>query len=201
VAGNLDAASGVSTTVAAETSQERQLVERARGGDVRAYEDLVRLHQQLAFRTACVLAGSPADAEEAVQDAFVSAWGALGRFRAGAPFRPWLLAIVANEARDRSRASGRRRAWTERAVSAERSLGATSASSAEVALLAHEQRATLLQALERLPTGDRAVIELRYLLDLSETEMAAVLRCRPGTVKSRLSRALERLRSEIGESL
>lgn len=201
MAGNLDAASGVSVTVAAETSHERQLVARARGGDVRAYEDLVRLHQQLAFRTACVLAGSPADAEEAVQDAFVSAWGALGRFRAGAPFRPWLLAIVANEARDRSRASRRRRGWTERAVSAERSLGATSASSAEVALLAHEQRATLLQALERLPTGDRAVIELRYLLDLSETEMAAVLRCRPGTVKSRLSRALERLRSEIGESL
>src|SRR3954468_23335352 len=81
---------------------------RAREGDTAAYERLVERHAQVAFRTACVLCRSAADAEEAAQDAFVKAHRALGRFRPGAPWRPWLLAIVANEARNRSRAAGRR---------------------------------------------------------------------------------------------
>src|SRR3954468_5536522 len=85
---------------------EAALVERARRGDSAAYEALVRAHQDIAFRTACVLAGSAADAEEAAQEAFVKAWRALPRFRAGAPFRPWLLAIVGNEARNRRRSAG-----------------------------------------------------------------------------------------------
>ena len=164
---------------------------------MRAYEDLVRLHQNIAFRTACVLTGSPADAEEAVQDAFVKAWGALGRFRPDAPFRPWLLAIVANEAHTRTRAAGRRRAWTERAAAEYQATGVETEPAAEIAVLAHEQRATLVRALDRLPDRDRNAIELRYLLDLSEAEMAAVLGCRRGTVKSRLSRALERLRADL----
>src|SRR3954462_12763730 len=81
---------------------------RARDGDTAAYELLVAPHTQVAFRVACVLAGSRADAEEATQDAFVKAHRALGRFRPGAPWRPWLLRIVANGARNRRRASGRR---------------------------------------------------------------------------------------------
>jgi hypothetical protein len=72
-------------------SSEAALVERARRGDSAAYEALVRAHQDIAFRTACLMAGSSADAEEAAQEAFVKAWRALPRFRAGAPFRPWLL--------------------------------------------------------------------------------------------------------------
>ena len=68
----------------------------------------MRRHQNIAFRTAWLIAGSAAEAEEAVQDAFVKAYRALGRFRRGAPLRPWLLTIVANEARNRARASGRR---------------------------------------------------------------------------------------------
>ena len=62
------------------------------------------MYQGIAFRTAYLLAGSAADAEEAAQDGFVKAYRALGRFRIGAPFRPWLLKIVANEARNRRRA-------------------------------------------------------------------------------------------------
>ena len=80
---------------------------KARGGDARAYEALVRRYQDLAFRTAFVIAGGSADAEDAAQEGFVKAWYALPRFRAGSPLRPWLLAIVANEARNRRR-SGRR---------------------------------------------------------------------------------------------
>ena len=76
--------------------------------DLESYDQLVREHQGIAFRTAYVITGSAADAEEVVQDAFVKAYRARGRFRSGSPFRPWLLAIVANEARNRRRATGRR---------------------------------------------------------------------------------------------
>ncbi|HET9289076.1 MAG TPA: sigma-70 family RNA polymerase sigma factor, partial [Gaiella sp.] len=87
---------------------ETTLVMRAKRGDVDAYEELVRMHQELAFRVALVAAGDRGDAEEAVQDGFVKAHRALGRFREGSPFRPWLLRIVANEARNRRRSAGRR---------------------------------------------------------------------------------------------
>jgi len=91
-------------------------VARARRGDAVAYEALVRAHQDIAFRTACLFAGSAADAEEAAQEAFIKAWRALPRFRPDAPFRPWLLAIVANEARNRRRAAGRRAGLALRAA-------------------------------------------------------------------------------------
>ena len=81
---------------------------RAKRGELDAYEEIVRMHQTIAFRTAWMITRSEADAEEAAQDAFVKAHAALGRFREGAPFRPWLLAIVANEARNRLRSGGRR---------------------------------------------------------------------------------------------
>jgi RNA polymerase sigma factor (sigma-70 family) len=174
---------------------EAALVDRARRGDPAAYEALVRAYQDIAFRTACLFAGSAADAEEAAQEAFVKAWRALPRFRAGAPFRPWLLAIVANEARNRRRAAGRRAALAVRTAN-ERASG-DAAPSPEAALLAGGRRHELLAALARLDERDRTVIACRYLLDLSERETAEVLRCRRGTVKSRLSRALGRMRVEL----
>ena len=84
---------------------ETELVERARRGDAAAYESLLRMHEHIAFRTAYAIVGSAADAEECAQDAFVKAYHALGRFRREAPFRPWLLRIVANEARNRRRSA------------------------------------------------------------------------------------------------
>jgi len=174
---------------------EAALVERARRGDAAAYEALVRAHQDIAFRTACLFAGSAADAEEAAQEAFVKAWRALPRFRSGAPFRPWLLAIVGNEARNRRRAAGRRAAVALRAAH-ERPSG-DAAPSPEAALLAGGERRALLAALSALDERDRAVIACRFLLDLSERETAKALGCRPGTVKSRLSRALGRMRGEL----
>jgi RNA polymerase sigma factor (sigma-70 family) len=177
---------------------EEELVERARRGDEAAYEELVRMYQGIAFRTAYLLAGSAADAEEAAQDGFVKAYRALGRFRTGAPFRPWLLKIVANEARNRRRASGRREQLALRAAAGAASGDA--APSPEAALLSAERRHQLLAALNRLPERDRLVLASRYLLDLSEEEAAAALGCRRGTVKSRLARALERLRDDLGET-
>jgi RNA polymerase sigma factor (sigma-70 family) len=177
--------------------QEAELVARARRGDLDAYEEIVRLHQTTAFRTAWVITRSAADAEEAAQDGFVKALAALGRFRDGSPFRPWLLAIVANEARNRVRGSGRRARLAQRVAEERRPDDAVP--SPEAALLDSEQRDELLAAIERLPQPAREAIACRYLLDLSEAETAAALGCPRGTVKSRLSRALDRLRLELGE--
>jgi RNA polymerase sigma-70 factor (ECF subfamily) len=173
---------------------ESELVLRSQRGDEDAYEELVRMHQGIAFRTAYVFTGVAEDAQEAAQDAFVKVYRALGRFRAGAPFRPWLLKIVANEARNRRRAAGRREGLAVRAASA----GAEDAApSPESALLSAERRQELMAALNRLRSEDREVIACRYFLDLSEEDTAAALGWKHGTVKSRLSRALERLRAEV----
>jgi RNA polymerase sigma factor (sigma-70 family) len=172
------------------------LVARARKGDTRAYGALVEEHQTLAFRTAYLLTGSAADAEDAVQDAFVKAYKALGRFRRGAPFRPWLLTIVANEARNRRRSAGRRERLALRA--AEDPLSGGAVPSPETVVLAAEQRETLLAAVEDLREEDRLVLSCRYFLELSEEETASVLGWRRGTVKSRTSRALDRLRERLG---
>lgn len=162
-----------------------------------AYEELVRRYQDVAVRTAYVVAGSADDAEDAAQEGFVKAYAALGRFRAGAPFRPWLLRIVANEARNRRRSSGRRAMLAVRAAEDRPSLDA--APSPEVAVLAQETRATLLAAINALRDEDREVIGARYFLDLSEAETADTLGIPRGTVKSRLSRALGRLRVELDQ--
>ncbi len=172
---------------------EETLVERARRGDPAAFEELVLAYQSLAFRTAFVIAGDAADAEEAAQDGFAKAHRALGRFRSGEPFRPWLLAIVANEARNRRRARGRRAALALRAVAEP---GSPGEDPEEVALGA-ERRERLLAAVERLRDDDRDVLACRYFLELSEEETAAALGIARGTVKSRTHRALTRLEEEL----
>jgi RNA polymerase sigma-70 factor (ECF subfamily) len=171
---------------------ESDLIRRAQRGDTHAYEELVNAYQGIAFRTAYVIARNAGDAEEAAQDGFVKAWRALGRFREGAPFRPWLLRIVANEASNRRRSAGRRAGLALRAAAQEPSGDA--APSPEAALLSSEQRAALLAAIEELPEDQRDVVALRYFLGLSEVEVAETLGIPQGTVKSRNARALERLR-------
>ena len=170
------------------------LAERARAGDEHAFAELVRAYQGIAFRTAYLLTGSAADAEEAAQVAFVKAWSALPRFRRGAEFRPWLLRIVANEAHNRRRSAGRRAALAVRATAAPLE---DAASSPEGAALGREQQEELLAAVGRLDERDRDVLTCRYFLELSEDETAAVLDLRRGTVKSRTARALARLRAEV----
>ena len=183
-------------SVVSRPPEESELVERARRGDERAYEELVRLHQGIAFRTAYVVAGNASDAEEAAQDGFVKAYRALGRFRPGAPFRPWLLQIVANEARNRRRSAGRRAGLALRAA---RETSGGAAPSPEASALGAADRERLLAAVNGMREEDRLVIACRYFLDLSEEETAAALGWRRGTVKSRTSRALGRLRAELGE--
>jgi RNA polymerase sigma-70 factor (ECF subfamily) len=182
--------------VVSRPPEDSELVERARRGDEGAYEELVRAHQGIAFRTAYVIAGNASDAEDAAQEAFVKAYRALGRFRRGSPFRPWLLRIVANEARNRRRSAGRRAALSLRAAADESSGDA--APSPEGVLLADEERGRLLAAVNELREEERLVIACRFFLELSEEETAAALDVRLGTVKSRTSRALEHLRETYG---
>jgi RNA polymerase sigma factor (sigma-70 family) len=153
------------------------------------------MYQAIAFRTAYLLTGSAADAEDAAQIGFVKAWTALPRFRAGAPFKPWLLRIVANEAHNRRRAGARRTALGVRATAAHPPGDA--APSPEGAAIGREGRDELLAAVNRLHDRDRDVLTCRYFLELSEEETAAVLDVRRGTVKSRTARALARLRAEV----
>ena len=157
------------------------------------------MHQAIAFRVALVASGDRGDAEEAVQDGFVKAYRALGRFREREPFRPWLLRIVANEARNRRRSAGRRVGLALRAAGAAASGDA--APSPEAAALSHERRDALLAALARLDERDRDVLVHRFVLGLGEEETAAALGVRRGTVKSRTSRALERMRGVLPEEV
>jgi RNA polymerase sigma factor (sigma-70 family) len=177
--------------------QESELVERARQGDQSAYGQLVQAYQGIAFRTAYLVVGDASEAEDAAQEGFVKAFYAMNRFRPGAPFRPWILQIVANEARNRRRSAGRRTALVMR-TAADAPSG-EAAPSPEAAMLTSEQREELLAAVNQLREEDRLVIACRYFLELSEEETAATLGWRRGTVKSRLSRALGRLRAQMGE--
>jgi RNA polymerase sigma-70 factor (ECF subfamily) len=179
-------------------AEESRLVESARQGDAGAFGQLVRRYQEVAFRVAYLIAGDAADAEDIAQDAFIKAYAALARFHREAPFRPWLLQIVANEARNRRRAAGRRAHLALRAAQEQRIAGSGDAApSPETAALADERRRALLDAVNGLRDDDRQAITLRYFLDLSEAEMADALGCARGTVKSRLSRALGRLREQL----
>jgi RNA polymerase sigma factor (sigma-70 family) len=173
--------------------EDAELIDRARRGDTDSYGELVRRYQDVAVRTAYVVAGDAADAEEAAQEAFVKAYRALDRFRGEAPFRPWLLAIVATEARNRRRAAGRRAALAVRAAERDRPSG-DAAPSPEEAVLGTEERERLVAAVNSMGESDRMVIAYRFFLDLSERETAEALGVPEGTVKSRLSRALRRLR-------
>lgn len=174
---------------------ESGLVERVRRGDIRAYEELVRRYQDAAFRLAYTILGSTDEAEDATQEGFVRAYQALDRFRPGAPVRPWLLTIVANVARTRRATAARRPTLTLQAAATHSS--DDSARSPEAVALNAEQRRELLGAVNALRDDDQRVIAYRYFLDLSEAEMAELLGCARGTVKSRLSRALGRLRKQL----
>jgi len=181
--------------VAGRPPTDFDLVERARRGEADAFALLVRPHEDIAFRTAYLITRNAADAQDAAQDALVKAHRALGRFRRDAPFRPWLLAIVANEARNRRRAAGRREGLALRAAG--ETISGDAAPSPEDAAVAAAERQQLLAAVERLPDDQRLAVACRYLLQLSELETAHVLAVPSGTVKSRLSRALDRLREEL----
>ncbi|HET6561655.1 MAG TPA: RNA polymerase sigma factor [Marmoricola sp.] len=182
-------------TVTLSRDDEEVLLARARGGDADAYADLVRRHTPMAVRTATML-GAGADAEDVVQDAFVKVYRSLGRFRRGAPFRPWLLRIVANETRNLHRSAGRRSARERRAWESTEPVLLAADDPADVTL-SRDRRTELVRGLAALSGPHRQVVTCRFLLELDEAETAAVLGWPRGTVKSRLHRALGQLKNQL----
>jgi len=178
----------------AASSDDVALIRRAQSGDADAYALLIRAHHGMARRVATLVAG-PNDAEEVAQLAFIKAFRAINRFQVGRPFGPWLLQIVANEGRTVRRAESRQAALMGRAAT---EFGRRqSEEEPDDRVVRSETRMAIGVALSRLPEKHRDVVACRYLLELSEEETSKVLGVKPGTVKSRLSRALARLRDEF----
>lgn len=160
-------------------------------GDTDAYAELVTRHASIAKRTALLLGAGP-DSDDVVQEALVKAYRSLGGFRPGSPFRPWLLRIVANETRNNHRSAVRRAAREDLAGRRLQDLLDPADAVAD-----RDDRRRLLGAVSRLSEKLRRVVVCRYLLELDEQETATVLGLPRGTVKSRLSRGLEQLRSDL----
>lgn len=180
---------------------EDDLVRRSRSGDRVAFARLVEENQVIALRVATTMMGTGGDADDVVQDAFVKAFTRLDQIDGRGTFRVWLLAIVANEARNRHRSAGRRAALTLRVSTPVDAPAGGPASDPALAAEANEARRQLAAAVAALPERDREVVALRYFAELSEAETAEALGCPAGTVKSRLSRALVRLRSVLIEEV
>lgn len=159
-------------------------IREAIAGDQRVFIELLEPLLPDAYRLAVVLLKTRSEAEDAVQDAVLKAWQNFGRFRRDSPLRPWLFTIVANECRRRRRS----RWWSvlsESAISDER----------VVELKAVDpEAADLRRAVHRLPHEQRLAIVLRYYLDLPFDEVAQVLHVSTKAAKSRIYRALEKLR-------
>ena len=171
-----------------ESIPESELIIRARRGEGSAWESLVRTHQQPVFRLAYLLLGDPADAEDVAQEAFIRASRNLDKFDEHRPFRPWLMRIASNLARNRRRSLVRYWRALERAARLQ--------PAPDLGLNADDVQ-ELWDAIRKLKHTDQQVIYLRYFLEVSEAEMASILEIAPGTVKSRLHRSLTRLRDVI----
>jgi RNA polymerase sigma-70 factor, ECF subfamily len=176
-------------------TDEQNLIARAQHGDMLAYDALARQYETLAFRAAWLITRDEHEAADAVQEAFVRAYHALGSFRLGQPFRPWLLQIVTNQALNRVQALQRRRRMMERY--AEQVAAGQELPSPEQKLAEREQSERLLEAVSKLSSDEQTLLALRYFLELPEGEVAQALRVPRGTVKSRLHRTLARLREII----
>lgn len=171
---------------------ESTLIHRAQKGDMAAWEPLVLAHQEPVFRYAYLLLGDPDDAEDIAQETFLRAWRYLGRFDTTRPLRPWLLSITSNLASNRRRSAGRYLSALMRVFRDEPSPATIEEKSTQRIQADH-----LREAIKILNKTDQQIIYLRYFLDLSVADTAETLNIAQGTVKSRLSRALEKLRKVI----
>lgn len=171
---------------------ESTLVRHAANGDAAAWESLMVTHQEAVFRLAYLLLGDPDDAEDVAQESFLRAWKHLRSFDVTRPLRPWLLSITANLASNRRRSAGRYFAALMRAFRDEPASERIEDQSAR-----NFQAGELWKAVQKLNVLDQQIVYLRYFLELPVAETAQILQVAEGTVKSRLSRALEKLRNII----
>jgi RNA polymerase sigma-70 factor (ECF subfamily) len=183
---------------------DAELVTRSKGGDADAFGDLVLRYQDRIFATVYRILGNGEDAREMAQEAFFRAWAKLDTFREGARFSTWLYTITLNLTRSELRKRKTRRHI--RPVSLNVSFGDGDGRTVEppskdegplVALGQTELHELALREVERLDTEAREVVVLRDMQELSYEEIADVLGCPIGTVRSRLHRARGQLRDRL----
>ena len=171
-----------------------ELARAAAGGDEAAFEELVRLHEKKVYNLALRMCGSPEDAADAAQEAFLAAWKGLPNFRGEAGFSTWLYRLTSNAAIDRLRRTRRRREEASLDDEALRLDAVDGAPSPQARAEGEELREAVLSGLAQLSDDHRQALTLRELQELSYEEIAAVLELDLGTVKSRISRARGALR-------
>jgi RNA polymerase sigma-70 factor (ECF subfamily) len=170
------------------------ILERARTGNLGAFNDLVLQHQDSVYAVCLRMLGSPMAAEDAAQEAFIAAWQNIGRLR-GERFRPWLLRIAANACLDSLRRSKRRPAASLDVALEEGAPEPIDAGpTPEEVAVTRADRAAIEAALANLPEDQRLAVILCDLEELDYLEIADVMKTSIGTVKSRISRGRARLR-------
>jgi len=192
-----------------ERDIDRALVERAQHGDKRAFELLVEKYQRRLGRLLSRFIRDPSEVEDVMQEAFIKAYRALPAFRGDSAFYTWLYRIGINTAKNYLAAMGRR-APTSTDMEAEEAEGHVDGerlrdlNTPENALLSKEIADTVNSTIESLPEELRTAIQLRELEGMSYEEIASIMGCPIGTVRSRIFRAreaiAERLRPLIGTS-
>ena len=165
-------------------------IARCQEGDRDAFRHLVDRYKDVMYGTAVLMTGNRAVAEEAVQEAFLSAWRGIGGFKRGRPPKPWLMRILVNRVMDRRR---------------KRSIPTVPLDSADAPSVPDEadnfeNRTVVREALAHLVPEQQEVVVLRYFAELTVPEVARSIGVREGTVKSRLHRALGRMREQLEES-
>lgn len=177
-----------------------QIIQARQGStavNIAAWATLVSHHQDVLFRLAYLMVGDVDEAEDVAQEAFIRAFYALDRFEPARPLRPWLLQIVRNLARNRRRSVRRYLVAVGRWWQATSMNEAVPTIAGPTGIIREQEAQELWQAVQQLATSDQEVIYLRYFLELSVADTAVTLGVAEGTVKSRLSRALVRLRTVV----
>ena len=187
---------------ASETDQ--QLVQRAQRGDLRAFDLLVLKYQGRIAALVSRYIADPGEVEDVTQEAFIKAYRALDKFRGDSAFYTWLYRIAANAAKNHLVAKGRRPgadATIEDAEAFESSGALAEAGTPEALAMGEELARVLEDALQALPEELRAALTLREFEGLSYDDIAAVLECPVGTVRSRIFRAREAIDERVRDQL
>jgi RNA polymerase sigma-70 factor, ECF subfamily len=171
---------------------DADLILQARRGNDAAWTQLMRLHQESVFRLAYLILGDADEAEDVAQDSFIRAYQKLDQFDEQRPFRPWLLQICKNLARNRQRSLSRYWRAAQRFFQAHPDAHIVAAHTEQAA-----EAQVLWRAVRSLRPAAQEIIYLRFFLELSEAETAVSLNIAPGTVKSRTHRALKQLHDVI----
>src|SRR5687768_11500879 len=181
---------------------DQQLVERAQRGDKKAFEMLVAKYQRKLSRLLSRLVRDPAEIEDVTQEAFIKAYRALPAFRGDSAFYTWLYRIAINTAKNYLVAMGRRAPTTtefnhEDAENFEEAEALRDAATPESELHGKQIAATVNRAMDALPDDLRTAITLREIEGLSYEEIASLMNCPIGTVRSRIFRAREAIAAEL----